>query len=112
MFSAFQKYLDGPIGTVYEPPVAKIEIQEVSNIKSPKKSSELKYFSDQCSSDLRRKIYTKNFVKTGESSVAPISSSDPDNSKMALLTDTSIIERKYLVDQSQKEENAAPMASS
>ena len=66
--------------------------------RSNKKSSDPKYFSDQCSSDLRRLVYNKNFVNTGESSAAPVSSSDPENLNMALLTETSIIERKYLVD--------------
>ena len=61
---------------------------------------------------MRRLVYTKNFVNTGESQGAPISSSDPDNLKMALMTETSIIERKYLVDQSLKEDHTVPMASS
>jgi len=41
-------------------------------------------------------VYTKHFEKTGESSAAPVLSSDPDNLK--LMTETSLIERKYLVD--------------
>ena len=95
MFSAFQKYLDGPVDFA-EPQVAKIQIQEAPLHKPQKSSFELKYFSDR-SSELRRIVYTKNFMNTGESA-APISSSDPENLKMALLTETSIIERKYLID--------------
>jgi hypothetical protein len=95
MFAAFQKYLDGPV-ELFDPPVTKIQIQEASLHKPSKTSFDLKYFSD-CSSELKRIMYTKNFTITGESA-APVSSSDQDNLKMALMTETSIIERKYFVD--------------
>ena len=95
MFSAFQKYLDGPVDYL-DLSVSKIQIQEASQHKPSKNSFDLKYFSD-CSSEPKRIMYTKNFNNTGESA-APVSSSDPDNLKMALMTETSIIERKYFID--------------
>jgi len=96
MFSAFQKYLDGPVDFA-DPPIAKIKIQEASLHEPSKSSFELKYFSDR-SSELRRIVYTKNFMNTTGESAAPVSSSEAENLKMALLTETSIIERKYLID--------------
>lgn len=93
MFSSFQKFLDGPVDYL-DRPVIKIQIQDASIQKLDKKSFDLKYLSD-CSSQLKRVMYTKNFANTGE---YPLSSSDPDNLKMALMTETSIIERKYFVD--------------